>query len=70
MTAARRPLLFTASQVRKARGTGRCVLCHGPVKIGQQIGRLAPTRWAHTSCIIAANRDVSAQGGAAQEGTT
>jgi hypothetical protein len=54
MTAARP--LFTASQVRKARGNSRCVLCHAAIRTGQQIGKLAPGRWAHTSCIIQANR--------------
>ena len=40
-----------ADRVMKARRPGTCQICHHPISIGQQIGRI-PIGWAHTSCII------------------
>jgi hypothetical protein len=42
-----------ASRVMKARHASTCPLCHGPVLVGQQIGLIPGTGWAHvTPCII------------------
>jgi hypothetical protein len=43
-----------ATRTRKARRPGRCVLCRGPVLIGQRIA-LTGGGWAHVSCVLAAN---------------
>ncbi len=42
-----------ASRVRLARWPGMCLLCHEPIAIGQQIGKVG--FWAHTACIIDRN---------------
>ena len=40
-----------AEKVRKARRTGRCTICHGPVFVGQPIARLPkPPGWCHIRC--------------------
>jgi hypothetical protein len=44
-----------AARARKARRRGPCVLCPAPVITGQPIG-LLPAGWAHTDCIVRANR--------------
>jgi hypothetical protein len=44
--------MILATRGRKARRTGRCPLCGGPVFIGQYICRLGLT-WVHTKCAIA-----------------
>lgn len=39
-----------ASRVMRARRESTCPLCRGPVRVGQQIGKVGS--WAHTECII------------------
>jgi hypothetical protein len=42
--------------VRKARHSGTCVLCHGPILVGQQISDGSGGGWSHTRCLIAERR--------------
>ena len=44
--------MIRASRTRKARRSGTCPLCRGPVRIGQSIAMLDLT-WVHTTCATA-----------------
>lgn len=39
-----------ADRVMRARWETTCPICRGPIRVGQQIGKVG--YWAHTSCII------------------
>lgn len=43
------PLL--ASRVMKARRTGTCPICRGPIRVGEQIAKTV--KWAHAGCVVA-----------------
>ena len=50
-----------ATNIRKARAKSVCGLCDDIIQIGNQIGRVPGYGWAHTSCIIAAQRKTSTE---------
>jgi hypothetical protein len=43
-------------RVRKARSSGTCPLCLGPILVGQQIASARWIAWVHSVCLIAARK--------------
>jgi hypothetical protein len=41
-----------ADRVMKARRESVCILCAGPVRVGQQIARCPGRQWVHAACFI------------------
>jgi hypothetical protein len=44
--------MILAHRARKARHDSACLLCHGPVRVGQYIACLGVI-WVHTRCAVA-----------------
>lgn len=51
-----------ALRVRKARAWSACALCPVMIRVGNLIGKLPSGKWAHASCIVAAQRDAALPG--------
>jgi hypothetical protein len=49
-----------ASRVMKARHAGRCPVCRGPVRVGDQIARAGKV-WQHVEHVIERNRTASTE---------
>lgn len=44
-----------ATRVMKARRTGTCPLCRGPIQRGESIAKIG--FWAHTQCVVDRQRE-------------